>query len=71
VVRTTALNQGYKCGSPPHAVRSFNGEEYYLMCTKSTNCFLLTKQHTIWLDAELPPTPAAPGQCNAACVPSV
>jgi len=51
-----------ECGSPPHAAtpsRSFDGEECYLMCTKSINYFPLTNQHAIWLDIELPLTTAA------------
>ena len=53
--------RGPKCNSPPHAAipsSTFNGEECYLMCTKSTytDDDPITKQHAIWLDVEPPPT---------------
>ena len=41
-----------KCSSPPHAaIPTIDDGDGYLMCTKSSNSGLLTKQHTMWLPA--------------------
>ena len=59
-----------ECGSHPHAAtpsQPFDSDECYLMCTKSVKYFPLTKQHAIWLNAELPSTAAATGKHIAIC----
>ena len=38
-----------KCSSPPHAAIT-DDKGCYLMCTKSTKYWSLTKQHTVWLN---------------------
>ena len=40
-----------KCSSPPHAATP-DDEKCYLICTRSTNIGLLTKQHRMWLDVK-------------------
>ena len=38
-----------KCSFPPHAATpTIDDGDGYLMCTKSSNSELLTKQHTMW-----------------------
>ena len=40
-----------KCSSPPHAATPVI-ENFYLICTRSTNIGRLTKQHSVWLDVK-------------------
>ena len=43
-----------KCSSPSHAATPvISDDDCYLMCTKSANSGLLTKQHTMWLDVKV------------------
>ena len=43
-----------KCSSPPHAATPvIDDDDCYLMCTKSANSGILTKQHTMWLDVKM------------------